>query len=117
MEERGREREVYAGFLMCPSGHIEIGETHQQALFREMQEELGIQVTDAVPLFSLEDVDPHSRREFLHSFMLVKSYRGLVKRSKEAKKMRWLTYAQVKRERTAPIVHKLAIRLRDRGLF
>ena len=87
MEERSRERDVYAGFLMCPSGHIEAGETRRKALLREMREELGIQVTDAAPLFSLEDVDPHSRRKFLHSFMLVKSYQGRVKRSKEARKM------------------------------
>ena len=117
MEKRSQERDAYAGFLMCPSGRIETGETRRQALIREMKEELGIQVIDAAFLFNMGDDDPHSGWRFSHNFMLVKSYQGQIKRSYEAKRLEWLTYAQVEKERTAPIVHRLVVKLHDKGLL
>ena len=47
MESCSPDRKVYAGFLMCPSGHIEAGETPEQAFSREMREELGITIRTA----------------------------------------------------------------------
>lgn len=40
MEKRSHSREVYAGFLTCPSGHIENGESNLDALKREISMQL-----------------------------------------------------------------------------
>jgi len=52
---------------MCPSGHIEEGESLKAALVREMKEELGIGVTGARHLFTIDDKDPASKLDFRHN--------------------------------------------------
>lgn len=48
MNQRSGSRKVYAGYLMCPSGHLEAGESLDDALKREMNEELS--ESDLVPI-------------------------------------------------------------------
>ena len=65
---------VYAGYWEFPGGKVEAGETVQQALVRELQEELGIRIERAWPWLTREFVYPHAHVRL--KFFQVPSWQG-----------------------------------------
>ncbi len=91
-----------------PGGKIESDETPQQALSRELREEVGIDVTHAKPLQLLK-YDYPEMTVTLH-FFLVEQWQGQPF-GKEGQPTRWLAQQQLEAEQFPPanqaIVHQL----------
>jgi 8-oxo-dGTP diphosphatase len=81
----------YAGWWEFPGGKLEAGETVEQALQRELFEELGIDVQRSVPWVVRTFVYPHAHVR-LH-FQKVLQWDG-VPSSKEMQSLRWLSLSE-----------------------
>ena len=79
---------VYAGYWEFPGGKLEAGETVEQALRRELHEELGITIGPAQPWQQAEFDYPHARVR-LH-FCKVFDWAGALE-MREGQAMAWQT--------------------------
>lgn len=68
------EGKAYAGYWEFPGGKVEPGETHLEAIRREIAEELGIEILEATPWLLRRHVYEHASVE-LH-FFRVTAWRG-----------------------------------------
>lgn len=68
---------VYAGYWEFPGGKVEAGESFQQALVREIQEELGVTIDRAWPWLSCEFTYPHAKVRL--KFFRAMSWHGEIK--------------------------------------
>lgn len=73
LEKRRADKPVDPGLVMVPGGHIEDGESQQQALIREVREELGVEVSAAHYVASL--LHPTTEVQLLH-YWLVSEWAG-----------------------------------------
>jgi 8-oxo-dGTP diphosphatase len=77
---------VYAGYWEFPGGKLEAGESVEQALARELHEELGISIEGAQPWQQLLMDYPHARVRL--NFCKVRSWTGAFE-MREAQSMSW----------------------------
>jgi len=75
-----------AGGWEFPGGKLEVGETRQEALSRELQEELGIRVVTARPLMQVRHAYPE--RDILLDVWIVSRYEG-VPAGLDGQTLRW----------------------------
>ncbi len=80
--------QIKAGFWEFPGGKVEPNETALQALQRELQEELGIDVTEAEEWLKFDYRYPH--KHVLLDIWIVKAFQGIA-RGAEGQPIRWIS--------------------------
>lgn len=87
VEKRRVDDEADPGLVFLPGGHVESGESLQNALARESKEELGIQAKNTIPIGVRYHVASDGERQRVHYFRVV-NWSGEIK-SVEAETVYW----------------------------
>ena len=87
VEKRRADDEADPGLTLLPGGHVEPEESLDQALKREMREELGIRVEKTAPLLVRRYTASNGERQRIHYFHII-AWKGRVL-SREAETVYW----------------------------
>ncbi len=85
LETRAKDKATDPGAIAIPGGHMEQGETQQQALFRELEEELNVIPQSFVYLCSL--YHPTTELQLIH-YYVVSDWQGEIE-CHEAESVDW----------------------------
>jgi 8-oxo-dGTP diphosphatase len=83
---------LYPDVWDLPGGHLEIGESPNQALIRELQEELGIMPTRFVLLDVFDELDPEKYGAHQYHVYVVTEWSGTIlnRQPHEHSEIRWV---------------------------
>ena len=95
--KRFDDEDVYAGFWDIPSGHLEKGETVEQALEREMMEEVGVKIEEIEHAFDIQEIDPTSKNLYLHHCFFIQKWDGDIRNMGEFERIDWFTFDELRK--------------------
>ena len=87
VERRRADDDADPGLVLLPGGHVEVGESLNQALKREMREELGIRIEKTTPIRVRYYTASNGERQRIH-YLHIKDWKGKI-RSNEAETVYW----------------------------
>src|SRR5947208_8270910 len=87
VERRRADDDADPGLVLLPGGHVEVGESLDRALKREMREELGIRVEKVAPIRVRYYTASNGERQRIHYFR-IKDWKGEIM-SNEAESVYW----------------------------
>jgi 8-oxo-dGTP diphosphatase len=90
LERRPPDARVTPGVWDIPGGHVEVGESPQAALVRELREELGLEVRSCASVFVLDALEPPAQLRYRHHFFRLRACDGEV-RAREGQELAWVT--------------------------
>jgi 8-oxo-dGTP diphosphatase len=93
VEKRKQSKSTTPGDVIFPAGHVENGETRKQALYREMEEELGIKIYD-IQLIHTADFDCEEKQRI--SWYSCKRWEGKIQ-TNEAEELLWINSSELYR--------------------
>ena len=96
LEKRPDDARSYAGYWDTPGGHIEASESPEQALLRELKEELDITLRSYFLAAVRDHQEPSSQRLYRHHFYVAKEWEGTL-RPCEGQELRWFAIAEVRK--------------------
>src|SRR5437660_5099278 len=87
VEKRRADDAADPGLVLLPGGHVEVGESLDRALKREMREEIGINVEKIIPIRVRYYTASNGERQRIHYFR-IKGWKGEIM-SNEAESVYW----------------------------
>jgi 8-oxo-dGTP diphosphatase len=90
LEKRPSTSRVYPGLWDTPGGHLEAGESPEDALIREMGEELSIRPLRFILGAVQDDIDPGSGSFYRHFVYIVRDWEG-TPRTRENRRVQWFS--------------------------
>jgi mutator protein MutT len=93
LERRKKDRKVDPGKIAIPGGHVENGESLEQACKRELEEELGLECNDFRYVVSIPH-DSTSEKQIVHYYSC-ENWKGVPK-SREAESTFWISIKNLK---------------------
>ena len=87
VERRRADDDADPGLVLLPGGHVEVGESLNRALKREMREELGIRVQKITPIRVRYYTASNGERQRIH-YLHIRDWKGKI-RSNEAETVYW----------------------------
>jgi 8-oxo-dGTP pyrophosphatase MutT (NUDIX family) len=87
VEKRRADDDADPGLVLLPGGHVEVGESLDRALKREMREELGVRVEKVSPIRVRYYTASNGERQRIHYFR-IKYWKGKIG-SNEAETVYW----------------------------
>jgi len=96
LEYRPHDARCYPAQWDTPGGKLEPGERPEEALRREMDEELGVTPLDASPIAVCEDTDPASGRRFRHH-IFVATRTDREPRARLGQRLAWVSLVRLRR--------------------
>ena len=107
LEKRREDEDNYAGFWALPGGHKKEEETPEEALVREMKEELNVTVKKFKFIGKFEDRDPTSKKMYTHHSFLCEEWEGEIKQTTEQEKIEWIKIKELENLNIHPVDLKM----------
>ena len=95
LEKRKKDEDNYAGLWSFPGGHREKTETIEEALHREMKEELKVTIVTHKAIGEFDDIDPTSKEPYYHHFFLCTKWIGEITETTEEEGIRWVELREI----------------------
>ncbi len=115
-EKRRDDEDNYANLWAFPGGGIEENESPQDALVREMAEELSIRLRNPKYFFKISDIDPTSNKVYTHYVFLCDNYHGEIIATREQEKLEWLTTEEALNRNISTKDKAIILKLKKKGI-
>src|SRR5437667_3077814 len=83
VEKRRADDDADPGLVLLPGGHVEVGESLNRALKREMREERGVRVEKVAPIRVRYYTASNGERQRIHYFR-IKDWKGKIRSNEES---------------------------------